>query len=109
MCNIVKYKTYNNIPAALTEKIINKHFPINCKSCPFGNLAQRAHKINTDEFIDRHENPIAKDQECEIDIQGHWTDKNGKPVQTFNGCLYSLLGVCWKTRFAFGKLLRTRG
>ncbi len=109
MCNIVKNNTYINIPKALTEKAINKYFPINCKSCPFGNLTSRANHPNLEESISRLDHPIEKGQECELDLQGTWTDKNGKPVQTFNGCQYSLLAMCCKTGFAFGQLLRTRG
>ena len=40
MILIVKNKLIKNLPEALTEKAIRKHFP-NCNACPKGNLQQR--------------------------------------------------------------------
>ena len=98
-----------NIPKSLTEKVVNKYFPTSCTACPIGNLSKRPLKPNIEEHHQRIESNMNEGNEIEIDIQGPWTDKNGKPCQTFNGCLYSLLAACTVTGYAFGQLLRTKG
>ena len=67
MILIVKNKLIQNLPEALTEKAIRKHFP-NCNACPFGNLQLRPlQSIPEDREID-----IGK--EWEVDIMGPMTD-----------------------------------
>ena len=78
MINIVKHKLLLNIPAALTESMINKHFPIKCSACPIGNLSKRPLHQNYEEHKQRLLNPPAKGSEVELDIQGPWTDAKGK-------------------------------
>ncbi len=109
MINIVKHQLLQNIPTALTESMIHKHFPIKCAACPIGNLSKRPLQHNSEEHQQRLLNPPAKGSEIELDIQGPWTDAKGKPCQTFNGCQYSLLAIDIASHYAFGHLIRTRG
>jgi hypothetical protein len=102
MCSIVKHKLILNIPTALTETVIRKHFP-NCGACPIGNLQQRpALSYPTEREIQ-----IA--EEWEIDLLGPMTDENKKKCPSFSGALYGLICKDIKSRKRIGFLLRNKG
>ena len=76
MILIVKHKLIKNLPEALTEKAIRKHFP-NCNACPKGNLQQRFQSIPEDRDIEIG-------SECEIDLMGPVTDKKEKKCPNYS-------------------------
>ena len=39
---------FNGFPREFTPRIIRKHFPVTCNSCPLGNLNQRPSVVSTD-------------------------------------------------------------
>ena len=78
MIKIIKNKLIENLPACLTEKLVNKYFP-QCEACPHGNLSKRP-------IIARPiERNIKIGEEWQLDLKGQWTDPNGKVVPTFSG------------------------
>ena len=91
-----------NIPEALTEKAIRKHFP-NCNACPVGNLQQRpALSLPAERELEIGE-------EWEIDILGAMTDENKKKCYSFSGALYGMICKDVKSKKRVGFLLRNKG
>ena len=102
MILIVKNKFIKNLPEALTEKAIRKHFP-NCNTCPIGNLQQRPFQSIPED------RDIEIGSEWEIDLMGPVTDEKKKKCPSFSGALYGMVCKDIKSKKRFGFLLRNRG
>ena len=102
MIKIIKNKLIENLPACLTEKLVNKHFP-QCDACPHGNLSKRPIVSRP---IDRN---IEMGEEWQFDLKGEWTDPKGKVVPTFSGAKLSFTALDMKSRFKLGFLLQNKG
>jgi len=50
MCAIINNQLIDNLPKALTAKLVNRHFPA-CDSCPHGNLAKRGDIIAPPDYV----------------------------------------------------------
>jgi len=101
MVAIVTKKTYTNLPAELTAKVIRKHFPI-CVACPVGNLAVVP--------MSKKANACSADigEEWEVDIKGPWSDEHGKSVKSFSNCRYCFVARDRKSKKIVAFLIRTR-
>ncbi len=67
---------FNGFPREFTPRIIRKHFPVTCNSCPLGNLNRRPSVVSTDSPTPRE---ILPGEEMEIDIHGKVSDSTGRP------------------------------
>jgi hypothetical protein len=85
----------------LTSAVIRKHFPTSCPDCPFANLQMR-HPL-FDPPVD-----IVPGEVFEVDIQGKWTDDNGKPAKSFSGDLYAMAAVDCSSKLIFARTAQTR-
>jgi hypothetical protein len=85
----------------LTSAVIRKYFPTACPDCPFGNLQMRHPPVDP---------PIHHDPGAvfEVDVQGKWTDSDGKPVKSFGGDLYAIAAVDCASNLIFARTTQIR-
>jgi hypothetical protein len=90
------------MPAALTAKVIRKHFFV-CVACPVGSLSvvpmsKKAKECTAD-----------IGEEWEVDIKGPWTDEHGKSIKSFSNCRYCFVARDRKSKKIVAFLIRNRG
>ncbi len=88
MCAIINNKLIDNLPPALTSKLVNRHFPA-CDSCPHGNLANRADTIAPTTYVTNE--VYDKGEVWQVDNGGPITNENGKICPTLSGMRYYFL------------------